>query len=147
MDVQGSGGQRRVKADEFFRGLFETALEAGDILTKIRIPAAREDERFGFAELARRHGDYALVGLAAKTIASGASLKDFRLVYFGVGATPVRARGAEKVLADGDLDSAIAALSNDLAPHDDVHASAAARRHLAGVLLRRVLEDMRGAKP
>jgi carbon-monoxide dehydrogenase medium subunit len=147
MDVQGSGGQRRVKADEFFRGLFETALEAGDILTKIRIPAAREDERFGFAELARRHGDYALVGLAAKAMASGASLKDFRLVYFGVGATPIRARGAEKALANSDLVSAIAALSNDLAPHDDVHASAAARRHLAGVLLRRVLEDMRGAKP
>jgi carbon-monoxide dehydrogenase medium subunit len=138
VEVAGKGGRRGVAADAFFKGLFETALAANEMLTAIRLPVARPGDRFGFAELTRRHGDYALVGLAAAARPQG-----LRLVYFGVGATPVRARGAEAALASGDMAGAVAALANDLAPDDDVHASAAARRHLAGVLLRRVAQDMR----
>ncbi len=145
LDIRGPNGRRAVKAAEFFKGLFETALGPGEILTAIRVPAARGDDRFGFAELARRQGDYALIGLAAKARAAGVSLRDFSLVYFGVGAMPVRARGAEKALADGDIEGAVAALADDLRPEDDVHATAAARQHLAGVLLRRVIGQMRGA--
>ena len=67
-----------------------------DVLTAIRVPAATKDDRTGFAELARRHGDYAIVGLAASARADGKGLADVRLAYFGVGATPVRAKEAEK---------------------------------------------------
>jgi len=139
-------GTRRVKAEAFFKGLFETALGPHDILTRVRVPVARAGDRFGFAELARRHGDYALVGLAARATAEGSALRDVRLVYFGVGVTPVRASAAEAELAGGDVEAAVAALEDDLNPTDDLHASAAARQHLAGVLLTRVAKQLRGGK-
>jgi carbon-monoxide dehydrogenase medium subunit len=129
-----------VPADDFFKGLFETALGPGDILTSIHLPVARADSRYGFAELARRHGDYALVGLAASARADGKGLKDVRLAFFGVDATPVRARGAEAALERGE--DAVAALGRDLKPDGDVQASAAAKRHLAGVLLGRVAKQL-----
>ena len=88
-----------MKADDFFKGLFETALGPQDVLTAIRIPAAGKDTRVGFAELARRHGDYAIVGLAASARADGKGLADVRLAFFGVGATPMRAKKAEAALA------------------------------------------------
>jgi len=138
VDIAGPAGKRTVKAEVFFKGLFETALADGEVLTAIRIPAARPQDRFGFAELARRHGDYALVGLAAAERAQAGGARVIRLAYFGVGATPIRARRAETALERGDLDGAVVALVHDLSPHDDVHASAAAKHHLAGVLLRRV---------
>jgi carbon-monoxide dehydrogenase medium subunit len=144
LDIHGPKGERKVAADDFFRGLFETTLAPGEILTAIHVPAARPDDRFGFAELARRHGDYALVGLAARATVTGKVLQEIRIVYFGVGATPVRARGAEEALAAGDIDAAVSALARDLHPEGDIHASAAARRHLAGVLLRRVVDQMQG---
>ncbi|HEX2217055.1 MAG TPA: xanthine dehydrogenase family protein subunit M, partial [Xanthobacteraceae bacterium] len=122
----------------------DTAVEPDEVLTAIRVPAATPQMRYGFAELARRHGDYALVGLAASARANGGSLGDLRLVFFGVGATPVRARAAEQALGDGSrLDDAVAALASDLDPNDDVHASGKMKKHLAGVLLRRVLKEMR----
>ena len=104
------------------------------------MPAANAQTRTGFAELARRHGDYAIVGLAATARADGKRLADVRLAYFGVGATPVRAKEAEKALAGGDVDGAVAAL--DLDPPDDVQASGAVKKHLAGVLLRRVAAQL-----
>ena len=65
VDIAGPKGKRTVKADDFFKGLFETALGPHDMLTAIRVPAATDGHRVGFAEFARRHGDYAMVGLAA----------------------------------------------------------------------------------
>ena len=130
------------EADAFFKGLFETALTPRDVLTAIRIPAAGTDTRVGFAEFARRHGDYAMVGLAACARADGKRLSNLRLVYFGVGATPVRARRAEPALADGDVEAAVKALADDLEPTDDVQASGAVKTHLAGVLLRRVAQQL-----
>jgi len=144
VEIASAAGRRRVKADDFFTGLFETALGPGDVLTAIHVPAARAESRYGFAELARRHGDYALVGLAAAARADGTALKDVRLAFFGVGATPVRARAAEAAVERGE--DAAAALAQDLAPPDDVQASAAARRHLAGVLLRRVALQLQGGR-
>jgi carbon-monoxide dehydrogenase medium subunit len=142
IEIAGSGGKRRVKAEAFFKGLFETALGLHEMITAIRVPVAQANERFGFAELARRHGDYALAGLAAKAAADGT----VRLVYFGVGVTPVRARAAEAEFAKGNVEDAVAALEDDLEPTDDVHASAAARLHLAGVLLTRVAKQLKGGK-
>ena len=142
IEVTGRAGQRSVAADDFFKGLFETAVGAGDVLTAIRVPVPRSGDRFGFAELARRHGDYALVGLAAAATADGGRLGAVRLAFFGLGDRPTRARRAEAALESGDLDAAVAALQHDLTPHTDVHASAATRRHLAGVLLRRVAAQL-----
>src|ERR1041385_1368832 len=65
LQITGPSGSRDVKADDFFKGLFETALGPHDVLTAIRLPAATKDTRVGFDEFARRHGDYAMVGLAA----------------------------------------------------------------------------------
>ena len=147
VDIAGPQGRRTVKADDFFKDLFETALTPRDVLTAIRIPAARADTRVGFAELARRHGDYAMVGLAACARANGKRLDDVCLAFFGVGATPVRARHAERALAGGDMDAAVGALRADLAPPDDVQASGAVKTHLAGVLLRRVARQLADMGP
>jgi aerobic carbon-monoxide dehydrogenase medium subunit len=147
VDVAGPGGKRTVKADDFFKGLFETALAPNDVLTTIRLPAATVDSRVGFAELARRLGDYALVGLAASARKDGYVLRDVRLAFFGVGATPLRAREAEAELDGRALDedrikAAASVLAHDLDPPPDVHASSAAKRHLAAVLLKRVARQL-----
>jgi aerobic carbon-monoxide dehydrogenase medium subunit len=142
VDIAGPHGRRTVAAEDFFKDLFETALTPRDVLTAVRIPAARADTRVGFAEFARRHGDYAMVGLAACARANGKGLDDLRLAFFGVGATAIRARHAERALAGGDVDAAVGALRTDLAPPDDVQASSAVKSHLAGVLLRRVARQL-----
>ena len=145
VEAAGPNGRRTIKAANFFKGLFETALAPQEVLTAIRVPAAGKDTRVGFAELARRHGDYAIVGLAASARADGKGLSDVRLAYFGVGATPVPAKKAEAALARGDIDGAVSAL--DLEPHDDVQATAKVKKHLAGVLLRRVACQLLETRP
>jgi carbon-monoxide dehydrogenase medium subunit len=132
------GGIRDIAADDFFRGIYTTALAPGEIVTEILVPRPAAGWRWGFDELARRHGDFALAGLAA-----GMSTTDTRLVFFGVGPRPVRARRAEAALtgrrADAEtLAAAGRALDGDLDPPGDVHGSPALRRHLARVLLSRV---------
>jgi carbon-monoxide dehydrogenase medium subunit len=144
VEATGPNGARTIKAGDFFKGLFETALGPREMLTAIRVPAATAETRIGFAELARRHGDYAIVGLAAGARAEGTKLRDVRLSFFGVGTTPVRAGNAEVALAEGDVDGAVAAL--DLDPSDDVQASRAVKKHLAGVLLRRVAAQLMEAR-
>jgi len=145
VETSGPKGKRTIKVADFFKGLFETALGPQDILTAIRIPAATKDTRTGFAELARRHGDYAIVGLAASARADGKGIADVKLSFFGVGSTPMRAKKAEAALASGNVDAAVAAL--DLDPHDDVQATGAVKKHLAGVLLRRVAKQLMEARP
>jgi carbon-monoxide dehydrogenase medium subunit len=140
IDITGPKGKRSVKAADFFKGLFETALGPHDVLSAVRVPAAGADTRVGFAELARRHGDYAIVGLAACAKASGKGLADVRLCYFGVGAMPVRARKAEAALMGGSVDDAVKALDFD--PPDDIQATGAVKKHLAGILLRRVAKQL-----
>lgn len=140
IEITGPGGNRTARAEDFFKGLFETTLGPHDLLTAVRFPAASAETRVGFAELARRHGDYAIVGLAAAAKQGGKNLSDVRLCYFGVGDVPVRARMAEAALADGSVDEAIAAL--DLDPPDDIQGTGAVKKHLAGVLLRRVAKQL-----
>jgi carbon-monoxide dehydrogenase medium subunit len=147
VDIAGAQGKRTVKADDFFKGLFETALGPSEILTAIRVAAATKDSRIGFAEYARRHGDYAMAGLAATAKANGKALSDVRLVYFGVGATPVRAKSAEAAVANGDIEAAVQALGSDVDPQDEVQADAATKMHLAGVLLRRVVKQLMESRP
>jgi carbon-monoxide dehydrogenase medium subunit len=145
VEATGPKGKRTIRAQDFFKGLFETALGPQEVLTAIRVPAATKDTRAGFAELARRHGDYAIVGLAAVGRANGNGLADVRLAYFGVGNTPVRVTKAEAALAAGNIEAAVDAL--ELEPHDDVQATAKVKKHLAGVLLRRVAKQLLEARP
>jgi carbon-monoxide dehydrogenase medium subunit len=144
IDIEGPKGKRTVKADDFFKDLFETALGPQDVLTAIRVPAVNKNTRVGFAELARRHGDYAIVGLAATARADGKGLADVRLAFFGVGTTPMRAKKAEAALNgavdDKTIDAAIDTLNLD--PPDDVQATGAVKKHLAGVLLKRVARQL-----
>jgi carbon-monoxide dehydrogenase medium subunit len=147
VEIAAEKGRRLVKADDFFQGLFETALGPRDVLTAIRLPATGKDSRVGFAEFARRHGDYAMVGLAASARADGKNLTDVRLAYFGVGNTPLRAKKAEAALAGGQIDEAVKALETDLDPPDDVQATGATKKHLAGVLLRRVAKQLMEPRP
>ena len=145
VDAPGPSGKRTIKAGDYFQGLYETALGPQEILTAIRLPAAAADTRIGFAELARRHGDYAIVGLAASARGDGKGLKDVRLAYFGVANTPLRVTKSEAALTRGDIDGAVAAL--DLDPHDDIQATAKVKKHLAGVLLRRVAAQLMEQRP
>lgn len=147
VEIATAAGRRSVQADDFFKGLFETALGPDEVLTALRIPMATKDTRAGFAEFARRHGDYAMAGLAANATAGGKGFSEVRLAYFGVGATPVRAKSAETALANGDIEAAVQALGRDLDPQDDVQADAATKMHLAGVLLRRVAQQLAEPRP
>lgn len=135
--VQGMAGIRRVSAERFFTGLFETVLTQDEILVAVEIPLA-PSARWGFAELSRRSGDYAMVGLAAHDSGS-----EIRLAYFSVGSTAMLARRAAATLATGvsaaTLETAAEALASDLPRHSDPQASGATRLHLARVLLRRVV--------
>lgn len=142
--VAGRKGRRNVKADNFFKDLFETALGQDELLVAVRVPAAKAEHRYGFEELARRHGDYAIVGLAAAAIRAGNDLQNVRIVYFAVGVTPVRARKAEAALAAGKIDDAVSAIAQDLDPSDDIQATRAYKLHAAGVLLRRAAKEMIG---
>ena len=142
VEIAGAKGRRTVKVDDFFKGLFETALGPQDVLTAIRVHISTPQSRVGFSEFARRHGDYAMVGLAASARADGKGLAEVRLVFFGVGATPLRAKKAEAELASGKLDDAVAALDNDLDPPDDIQATGTVKKHLAGVLLRRIARQL-----
>jgi len=138
------GGTRDIPADDFFRGIYTTALAPGEIVTEILVPRPAAGWRWGFDELARRHGDFALAGVAAGARVESGVVAESRLVFFGVGTRPVRARRAEAALAGGRADAeALAAagraLDADLDPPGDVHGSPALRRHLARVLLARVV--------
>src|SRR5262245_58554275 len=140
-------GPRKIAAADFFRGIYTTALEPGEIVTELAVPRRVAAWRWGFEELARRHGDFALAGLAAGVRVERDAMAEARLVFFGVGTTPVRARGAEAGLAgrraDADaLAAAGRALDDDLDPPGDIHGSPALRRHLARVLLSRVVSSL-----
>src|SRR5688572_30573614 len=141
--VVGRGGTRMVPAADFFVGPLTTALEADEILTEIHVPPPRG--AWGFAEVARRPGDFALVGIAA-VLTAGSSA---RIVAFGMGDGPVRLRAAESVLVDAVLNAECAqaaglAAREACAPSDDLHASGAYRRHLAGVLTEQAVSDAIG---
>ena len=145
--VAGAQGERRIAAEDFFKGVYETALSPEEILTAIEIPARRAEERFSFLELARRSGDYALVGLAARAAVQGDVMSDLRLAYFAIGSVPKLATKASAHLigepvTESALAKAEAALADDLQAHADLHASAATRLHLARVLLRRALGEL-----
>lgn len=139
MHVEGPDGPREIAVEDFFEEVFTTALNEGEILTSITVPVAEADEVQIIEEVARRSGDYALVGLCLVKRAAG-----HRIALFSVGPKPILATGAMAALDAGNLDAALDALSAEIDPPSDTQASAAYRRHLAGVLLRRAVTRLKG---
>ena len=147
MTIAGKGGTRTVDADAFFRGLYETALEPGEVLTAVDVPGIGAGWKSGFGELARRHGDYAMIGLAAHVEVADGRFGQGRLVFFGAGERPVSAVRSAALLEGESWSDALGAriadaLKEELDPPEDLNADAAMRRHLAGVLARRVLAPL-----
>jgi carbon-monoxide dehydrogenase medium subunit len=144
--VAGKKGERRIAAEDFFKGLYATALKAGELLVAAEFPLAKPGYVSAFGELARRHGDYAMVGVAAHGSRKGGIFSDMCVAFFGVGDRPQRASEFEKALeGQSAVEGALAKLDADLAPRADFHGSAATKRHLAKVLAGRVLKTMQEA--
>ncbi len=139
----GKKGERRIFAEDFFKGLYATALKPGELLVAAEIPLPKPGYVSAFGELARRHGDYAMVGVAAHGSRKGGKFSDMRVAFFGVGDRPQRTSGFEKALeGQSAVDGALAMLNADLAPRGDLHASAEMKLHLAKVLAGRVLREL-----
>jgi len=144
IQVTRSGAGRAIAAGDFFRGVYTTALEPGEVVTEVVVPAAAPGWRSAFLELARRQGDFALAGLAAHAHVEDGTIREIRLAYCGVGSAPVRARAVEAALAGQHPDRAVVAavspqLDADLDPPGDLHGGPALRRQLARVLLARAV--------
>lgn len=142
--VQGPKGQRRIAADKFFQYLYTTDLQPDEMIIGADVPLATTADWFGFDELARRHGDYAVAGLAVAARFDGTTARDIRLSFLGIGNTPIRASQTEALLAGKTLDVttieiAIASLKAELDPSADLTHESATKRHLATVLARRLL--------
>jgi len=147
--LAGKKGERRVAAKDFFKGLYATALKPGELLVAAEFPRAKAGYVSAFGELARRHGDYAMVGVAIHGSTKGGKFSQLRVAFFGVGDRPVRAAQFERAL-DGEaatptaVEGALAKLDADLQPRADLQASAATKLHLAKVITGRALRQMEG---
>jgi carbon-monoxide dehydrogenase medium subunit len=145
--ARGPSGERTIAASEFFHGFLTTALEPDELLVEVRFPGMPPRSGAAFVEIARRHGDFALVGAAAVVALGGdGAIADARLVFIGVGGAAVRATDAEAQLVGrpATLESfaeAAEAASGGLEPPSDLHASADYRRRVARVVARRALEE------
>ena len=146
MSVASKSGSRTVPAADFFRGYFTTALEPDELLTEVRIERRTDGWGSAFLEVARRHGDFALAGVAALVdVDSDRRIRNLRLAFSSVAEVPVRSAAAEEVLRGQPLDASEAfeeaqtVVASEIDPGSDVHASSEYRREVAGVLLQRAV--------
>jgi CO/xanthine dehydrogenase FAD-binding subunit len=142
-------GDREIPAAEFFVTYFTTALEPDEILAEIRVPAPPKRTGVAFIEVARRHGDFALVGVAATVTLNGDGVADASVVVLGVGDRPVAVPAAAEVLRGSPVSEESAREAGDAAsaaidPSGDLHASAVYRKEVAAVLTRRALLEAAG---
>src|SRR5262249_56666098 len=133
----GPEGAREIPVARFFRGVYTTDLREGEIVTAVAVPVTHSGWRSRFDELARRHGDYALVGLAAHCRMDDGVIGDARLAFCGVGSVSVRAAHAEAALGGRSLEpaalaEATRALESDLDPPADGPPAPPPGPHLAG---------------
>ncbi len=143
--LQGPRGRRIVSAEEFFVSYLTTCLAPNEIVTEIRFSPAPPTSGWAFEEVARRHGDFALVGVAGVMDTEGEQCRTARLAAAGVGPTPMRLRAAEDILVqegvtEHSTQRAAAAAAARVEPESDIHASADFRRHLTQVLTRRAIQ-------
>jgi carbon-monoxide dehydrogenase medium subunit len=144
MVVRSAGGERVVAADDFFAGHFTTTMADDELLTEVRVPTGPPDAGWAFYEVVRRHGDFALVGVAAMVEHGFDTITEARLALIGVADRAVRAPAAEAALVGQPptaetFAAAAAEATRDLEPGSDMHGSSEFRRHLAGVAVRRAL--------
>jgi CO/xanthine dehydrogenase FAD-binding subunit len=138
-------GKRTVAGEEFFTGYLSTAMEPDELLTEVRVPVQPPDAGWAFLEVARRRGDFALVGVAVLLRADAARrISEARMACVGVGAGPVRLQDAERFLVgrtlEGPTTEELAQIvRKGIDPPSDIHASADYRRHVAGVLAARAV--------
>jgi carbon-monoxide dehydrogenase medium subunit len=147
--IRGPVGERTVAASEFFKGYFTTALEPVEILTSVRIPRPPAGIRWSFSEVARRHGDFALAGVAAgAAVDAEGTVTSVRVALFGVADTPIRATEAEAALEGQQLgDRRLAEEAGRIAGslvqlREDAHASAGYRRAVTETLVRRSIDEL-----
>ena len=143
--LQGPSGQRSISAEEFFVSYLTTALAPNEVVTEIRFSPTPPTSGWAFEEVARRHGDFALVGVAGVIDAEGEQCRTARLAAAGVGPTPIRLRAAEDILVqegvtEQGIQRAAAKAAELVEPDSDIHASADFRRHLTEVLTRRAIQ-------
>jgi aerobic carbon-monoxide dehydrogenase medium subunit len=143
--IRGSAGERVVRAAEFFVGFMTTALQPGEMLVEVRMAAQAPDSGWAFEEFSRRHGDFAIVGIAAMVAVGGDRCRSARLAACGASSTAMRLRAAEEILEHGGvddryIDDAAGRAAELVDPGADLHASAEYRRHLTRVLTRRALK-------
>jgi carbon-monoxide dehydrogenase medium subunit len=143
-------GERRVKAREFFKALYETDLRPGEMVARGEFPIIKPGYRSVFMELARRHGDYAIVGVAVHAKVEAGTLSDVSLAFLGMGSVPLLARGAMAALEGNAFSTEVAgaaqrALEGDLDPTGDLYSTPATKMHLARVLTGRALGALVGA--
>jgi carbon-monoxide dehydrogenase medium subunit len=146
MTLTSAKAVRTVGAETFFQSFFTTALETNEILTEVRFPAPPKDSAWCVLEISRRHGDFAIAGIVAGLAldADRQIIRRARLVYFGVGPTPMRVEAAEKALVGQVSEEAAFAAAGEIAgreidPSNDIHASAEYRRAVAATLTKRAL--------
>jgi len=142
--VRGPRGERVVRADELFQGPLTTSLASDEILVEVDLPAAPVGAGFAFEELSRRHGDFAIVGIACSLVGDASRCTAARIAVAGAGSVPARLRAAEDIverdgLSEAAIDAAARRAAELVDPHDDLHASAAYRRNLTRVLTGRAL--------
>jgi carbon-monoxide dehydrogenase medium subunit len=147
VEIVGPAGRRRVDGAQFFTGAYETALQPGELLSAVEVPVAAPGYRSGFGELARRHGDYALAGLAAHGRIDDGRVFDLRLAFFAAGDRPTLATAAAGRLEGKDLSAAniadaVAALGQDIQPVGQPGCGAETKLHHCGVLAKRVLGQL-----
>ena len=147
MVIQGPGGIRKVSANDFFVDLYTTTLQADEILVASEIPLASSNQGHCFQELARRHGDYAAVGLAAVIRKENGKVQACRLAFFSVAAIPTMAAKAQAFIEGKSIDAALIQQAVKLARQEietlaDITNSQETKTHLLGVLLERALTKM-----
>jgi carbon-monoxide dehydrogenase medium subunit len=143
--VESTRGRRSIAADDFFLGLYETARAPDELLVEVLIPEQKRDHVSVFMELARRHGDFAIAGLACYARFEHDIVREARLVYFGSESKPTLAAGtmaaiAGKPWAQASCDAACAALADDLDPIDNIFGSPKTKLHWQRVLTQRALD-------
>ena len=137
-------GERVIKAADLFQTYLTTNLEADEIVVEVRLPAMPAGAGYALEEFARRHGDFAIIGIAAMVVRDGQRCKTARLATAGAGPVPLRLRAAEEILereglGEAAIETAARRASELVSPDSDIHASSDYRRHLTGVLTRRAL--------
>jgi len=146
MHIASTGGTREVAAADFFQGHFTTAVEGDELLTGVHFPSPSATTGSTVVEISRRHGDYAMCGLACSIDIPDGAIANAALSFFSVSSTAVRVAEAEAALVgsaptEATFAEAASIVSKTLTPDGDIHATAAYRRHIAGVLTRKGLAE------